>query len=82
MGNHPIAGGFFVRTRQEKMSAKEAKMQKDARLAPMIRKEIGTSANRRLLQRMPAFRAEPDLPERFRSLLGELERVQVDRRHS
>ena len=45
----------------------------DTALSDLIRKELGSDGNRRLLARIPAFRADADLPERLLALLGELD---------
>jgi hypothetical protein len=45
-------------------------------LARLIRSEVGARANRGVLSRLPAFAAEPALPDSMRSLLGELDRAE------
>ncbi len=55
-------------------------MKSEQTLSGVIRKEIRREGNRRLLSRMPAFRADDDLPPRLRALLGELERSETRRK--
>ena len=52
----------------------------DEALAQVIRTQIGSRANSRLLTRMGAFRAEQSLPDDLRSLLGELEHAERNAR--
>jgi len=42
-------------------------------LGEVIRQQIGSDANRRLLARIGAFRADKDIPDGLRLLLAELD---------
>ncbi|KQU63979.1 hypothetical protein ASC75_15160 [Aminobacter sp. DSM 101952] len=44
-----------------------------ARLATNIRSELATESNLRVLEALPAFQTEDDLPQRLRGLLDKLE---------
>lgn len=48
----------------------------DEGLAQVIRSQIGSRANRRLLTGMEAFQAEQSLPDDLSSLLGKLDRAE------
>ena len=61
------------------MWEKKAETRRDPRLPDVIRKEIGTEANRRHLARMPAFRPEREIPEKLLTLLGEIDRAEAGR---
>lgn len=56
-------------------------MKSEQTLSGVIRKEIRREGNRRLLSRMPAFKADDDVPPRFRALLGELDRSESKRKN-
>ena len=58
------------------MSEEKADMRKERALTDLIRKELGSETNRRFLARVPAFRADAELPERLCALLGELDRAE------
>jgi len=45
----------------------------------MIRREIGTEHNARLLQRLPVFKADHDLPDELREMLARLEKAERTR---
>lgn len=45
-------------------------------LPEMIRRQIGTQANRRLLARLPGFALLHDTPDEFERLLAELDAVE------
>ncbi|TPL20332.1 hypothetical protein FJ945_22135 [Mesorhizobium sp. B2-4-9] len=45
------------------------KGEKKDRIAAEIRRQLGTAAVRRFLHALPAFRAEKDIPDRFRDQL-------------
>lgn len=44
-----------------------------AKLATNIRGELATESNLRVLEALPAFRADDDLPQKLRRLLDKLE---------
>jgi hypothetical protein len=46
----------------------------------MIRREIGTEHNAQFLRRLPAFKADHDLPDELRKMLARLEKA--ERAHS
>jgi len=46
---------------------------REPQLSTTIAKELTSETNRRFLGRMPAFRAEPSIPESLRVLLERLE---------
>ena len=48
-------------------------------LATEIGRRLADDATTRYLRSLPLFRAEPSLPDRFVSLLGQLERSEQDR---
>lgn len=41
-----------------------------------IRRQLGSEANRRYLQKLPIFRVEPGLPRQLSALLDEIERTE------
>jgi hypothetical protein len=45
-----------------------------------IRKQFGSAATSRFLRALPGFRVDHKLPERFSSLLAELDRAESDQR--
>jgi hypothetical protein len=49
------------------------KGEKRDRIAAEIQRQLGTAAMRRFLHALPAFRAEKDIPDRFRDLLDRLD---------
>lgn len=51
-------------------------------LQEQIRRQFGSVGTTRFVRSLPAFRVEGSLPDRFSSLLVELERVEADRHHS
>ncbi|WP_352604148.1 hypothetical protein [Mesorhizobium sp. M0488] len=52
------------------------KGEKGERLAVEIRRQFGTEAMKRFLRTLPAFRAEVEIPERFREQLKRLDSVE------
>ena len=58
------------------MNNAKTNMMADKGLAQVIRSQIGSRANRRLLTGMEAFQADQALPDELRSLLGELDRAE------
>jgi hypothetical protein len=58
------------------MSPRPAKKTDVAETSRLIRREIKTARNARFLQRLPVFKAEPDLPEEMREMLGRLEKAE------
>lgn len=59
------------------MSETKVNMKREEELNELIRKEISSASNRRLLARMPAFRLDADMPETLSALLGELDRAEA-----
>ena len=49
-------------------------------LSDLIRKELVSESNRRLLDRIPDFKPDAELPEHFRNLLGQLDRAEARER--
>jgi hypothetical protein len=49
------------------------KGEKAERLVTEVRRQFGAEAVTRFLRTLPAFRAEADIPDRFRELLDRLE---------
>jgi hypothetical protein len=47
-----------------------------------IRRQFGSVGTTRFVHSLPAFQVESDLPDRFSSLLTELELAEADRRHA
>jgi hypothetical protein len=45
-----------------------------------VRRQLGSAGTKRFLRALPAFRIDEGIPERFRNLLAELDRVEADRR--
>ena len=82
--NHPRSWEVFHWTTlmktSEKMNDVKANGRSETTLREIIRKELGSEANRRFLARMPAFRLEGPIPDEFRSLLGDLDRAERNRR--
>lgn len=62
------AGIFEMMTRN--------KLEKGERLAAEVRRQFGAEAVTRFLRTLPAFRIEPDIPDRFEQLLEHLDRVE------
>ncbi|MEO3997775.1 hypothetical protein [Mesorhizobium sp. CAU 1732] len=58
------------------MSETKAKQMRERALTKVIRKEIGSDTNRRMLARIPAFKPTMDVPDEFVALLGELDRAE------
>jgi hypothetical protein len=52
------------------------KAEKGEKLATEVRRQFGAEAMTRFLRTLPAFRAEADIPNRFRELLDDLDRVE------
>ncbi|QKC86094.1 hypothetical protein [Mesorhizobium sp. NZP2077] len=52
------------------------KAEKGEKLATEVRRQFGAEAMTRFLRTLPAFRAEADIPNRFRELLDHLDRVE------
>lgn len=52
------------------------KGEKGERLAVEIRRQFGTEAMKRFLRTLPAFRAEVEIPERFKEQLKRLDSVE------
>ena len=61
------------------MSGMKANPKREDALDQLIRKEIGSANNRRLLGRMPAFKVDADMPDQFNDLLAELDRAENGR---
>lgn len=49
------------------------KREKGEKLATEVRRQFGAEAMTRFLRTLPAFRAEADIPDRFRQLLDRLD---------
>lgn len=47
-----------------------------------IRRQFGSTGTTRFVRSLPAFRLDSDVPNRFSSLLKELERAEGDRCHA
>jgi hypothetical protein len=58
------------------MSPRPAKKTDVAETSRLIRREIKTARNARFLQRLPAFKAEADIPEEMREMLVRLEKAE------
>jgi hypothetical protein len=58
------------------MSARPAKRDDPAETSRLIRREIGTEHNAQLLQRLPVFKADHDLPDELREMLARLEKAE------
>ena len=58
------------------MSPRSAKNAGVAETSRLIRREIKTARNARFLQRLPVFKAEPDVPEEMREMLARLEKAE------
>jgi hypothetical protein len=58
------------------MSPRPVKRTDVAETSRLIRREIGTARNARFLQRLPIFKAEPDVPEEMREMLARLEKAE------
>lgn len=58
------------------MTQHKANIKGEKALSELIRKEIGSESNRRLLARLPAFKADGALPDRLIALLGEIDRAE------
>lgn len=54
----------------------------DSTLQQEIRKQFGSTGTTRFVRSLPAFRVEDELPDRFSSLLTELELAEGDRHHA
>ncbi|AWC20790.1 hypothetical protein WHT83_06990 [Aminobacter sp. P9b] len=52
-----------------------------AKLATNIRGELATESNLRVLEALPAFQAEDDLPQKLRRLLDRLEAAERTQPH-
>jgi hypothetical protein len=52
------------------------KAEKGEKLATEVRRQFGAEAMTRFLRTLPAFRAEADIPNRFRELLDHLDRLE------
>ena len=52
------------------------KGEKGEKLATEVRRQFGAEAMTRFLRTLPAFRAEADIPNRFRELLDHLDRLE------
>ena len=52
------------------------KAEKGEELAAEVRRQFGAEAMTRFLRTLPAFRAEADIPDRFRELLDHLDRLE------
>ena len=61
------------------MTEEKADMKRKESLTNLVRNELGSDTNRRFLGRMQAFKLEVDMPEKFKALLGELERAESQR---
>jgi hypothetical protein len=62
------------------MCARKRVEMREPELSTLIARELTSETNRRFLGRMPAFRAEPTMPEDFRRLLQRLDAAER-RRH-
>ncbi|MBN9067337.1 MAG: hypothetical protein J0H60_13015 [Rhizobiales bacterium] len=58
------------------MSPRPAKKADVAETSRLIRSEIKTARNARFLQRLPVFKAEPDVPEELQEMLARLEQAE------
>jgi hypothetical protein len=52
------------------------------RVQEEIRRQFGSAGTTRFLKSLPTFEVDDDVPDRFSSLLGELDRVESERRDS
>ncbi|MEO3386877.1 hypothetical protein [Mesorhizobium sp. CAU 1741] len=58
------------------MTEEKASMKRKGSLKDLVRKELGSDTNRRFLGRMKAFKLDGDIPDQFKSLLGELDQAE------
>lgn len=58
------------------MSDRKREPAQSAGLSSLVRREFKSEDNRKFLRALPAFRAEPDLPDRLRHLLARLEQAE------
>jgi hypothetical protein len=58
------------------MPERELKMRPENGLEDLICQHIRSDVNRRFLGRMQAFRVDDSMPQKFRELLGELDRAE------
>lgn len=63
----------------EAMSPRPANKVDFSETSRLIRREIGTEANTCFLRRMPMFKADQDIPDDMREMLGRLERAERKR---
>jgi hypothetical protein len=62
------------------MSRRPANILDAAEFSCLVRREIGTETNARVLRRMPVFQADHDLPDDMRDMLARLDHA--ERAHS
>lgn len=53
---------------------------RDGSLSDEIRRQFGSAGVTRFLRSLPAFEVDQSMPQRFKNLLAELERVEADQR--